>query len=106
MKKLSIIVPVYNGETTIEDTVRSIVSQVKLYKDKVEFIVRDNASTDGTSSIINKIMYEYPDCIIYNRRETTALADINYKESILLSTGEFFVTIGDDDLIMPGYIWA
>lgn len=104
MKKLSIIVPVYNGETTIEDTVRSIVSQVELYKDQVEFIVRDNASTDGTSSIIKKIMNEYPNCITYNRRETTVLSDINYKESILLSTGEFFVTIGDDDLIMPGYI--
>lgn len=104
MKKLSIIVPVYNGETTIEDTVRSIVSQVEHFKEKVEFIVRDNASTDNTPSIVKKIMDEYPDCISYNRREEIALADINYKESILLSSGEFFVTIGDDDLIMPGYI--
>lgn len=104
MKKLSIIVPVYNGETTIEDTVRSIVSQVELFKENVEFIVRDNASTDKTSSIVKKIMEEYPGCISYNRREETALADINYKESILLSSGEFFVTIGDDDLIMPGYL--
>lgn len=104
MKKLSIIIPVYNGEKTIFDTIMSIVPQVEEHAGEVEFLIRDNGSTDRTPVVISEIMKKHAGVIKLDRREDVIQSDLNYRESILMSEGEYFVTIGDDDLIMPGYI--
>lgn len=49
--KVSIITPVYNGGSTIEDTILSVASQE--YKN-IEHIIVDGSSTDNTLKIINK----------------------------------------------------
>ena len=67
--KISIITVVYNNVDTIEQTIRSVLSQS--YSD-VEYIVIDACSTDGTSGIINKyidyidLYVREPDSGIYN----------------------------------------
>lgn len=47
--KVSIITVVYNGQSTIKDTIKSVLSQD--YPD-IEHIIIDGASTDGTVEII------------------------------------------------------
>ena len=49
--KISIITVSYNSEDTIEDTIKSVISQD--YSD-VEYIIVDGASTDGTLGVINR----------------------------------------------------
>lgn len=49
---LSIIIPVYNGEKTISRTLESIVRQDCSYP--YEIIVVDDASTDGTVSVVER----------------------------------------------------
>ena len=49
--KVSVIVPAYNAENFIKDSLNSIIHQV--YKD-LEIIVIDDASTDNTRNIINE----------------------------------------------------
>lgn len=102
--KLSIIIPTYNGGEWIEDTIRSVLCQLSPFRDEVEFIVRDNCSTDNTQSLVEQLNKEYDNLIDYNRRDSTILADINYREAVNLSHGEYFVLIGDDDLLFPNYI--
>lgn len=51
MIKISIITVVYNGETTIESTIRSIISQKNI---NLEYIVIDGNSTDSTPDLIRK----------------------------------------------------
>ena len=51
-KLVSILVPVYNRENLIEETVNSGLSQTY---ENIEIIIVDNQSTDGTWKILEKL---------------------------------------------------
>ena len=51
---LSVVMPVYNERATIEEMIRRVLS-VKL---RIELIVVDDASTDGTSDILQSLQQE------------------------------------------------
>lgn len=51
MEKISIILPVYNAEKTIEKTILSIIKQEKI---TFELIIINDGSNDGTPNILNK----------------------------------------------------
>ncbi len=54
MKKLSIIVPVYNEERTLK-TILEKIKKTRLKNVKKEIIIVDDASTDGTKKILENI---------------------------------------------------
>ena len=66
MKKLSIIVPVYNEEKNIE-TILGKVKKVKLRNANKEIIVVDDGSTDRTKEILKKIK-DKSIKVIYHKR--------------------------------------
>lgn len=103
-KKLSIVIPTYNGGNWIQDTLESVLKQIESKNNVIELIVRDNASTDNTCIIIQKLNRMYNNIIIYDRRNETSIADVNFKEAAMLASGDYIVMLGDDDLIMPCYI--
>ncbi|SEQ84571.1 glycosyltransferase family 2 protein [Pedobacter rhizosphaerae] len=91
MPKLSIITIVYNNARDIERTIQSVINQT--YK-KIEYIVIDGASTDGTLEIVNryqdqisKIVSE-PDKGIYDAMN----------KGLALATGDYilFMNSGDE----------
>lgn len=55
---VSVIVPVYNGEKTIEECITSLLNQ-KYPKDRYEIIIVDNNSTDNTAQIIQRYPVRY-----------------------------------------------
>lgn len=54
---VSVVVPAFNAETTIEDCLESLLSQT--YK-KLEIIVVNDGSTDATENIVNKLSRKNP----------------------------------------------
>jgi len=89
--KISIITVCLNSADTIEDTIRSILSQD--YKD-IEYIVVDGNSSDGTLDILTKYrdqIHEYisePDKGVYDAMN----------KGIKLSNGDIIATLNADDV--------
>ncbi len=92
--RLSIGLPVYNGEKYLIETFDAILGQT--YKD-FELIISDNASTDGTADICRR--YERDDSRIrYIRQPHNIGAAPNHNFVFQQSRGEFFKWLGADDL--------
>jgi len=98
MKKVSIGLPVYNGEQFLKEAIDSILAQT--YED-FELVICDNASTDSTAEIIQS----YNDSRIkYHRNDTNMGAAWNYNRVFELSQGEYFKWAAHDDLIGPDFL--
>mgnify|MGYP000441349410 CR=1 FL=1 len=53
---ISVIIPMYNSESTITTCIHSALNQV--YKGKVEIIIINDGSTDGSVTIVENIIMD------------------------------------------------
>ncbi len=98
--RVTLAIPVYNGEKFISEAIRSILAQD--YSD-FELIITDNASTDSTEMICRE--FAAADARIkYVRNERNLGAGPNHNKGFELSSGEFFKWCACDDLISPEYL--
>lgn len=98
--RVSIGLPVFNGENYLPEALDSLVSQT--FSD-VEIIVSDNASTDGTEDICRS--YAARDRRIrYFRNEENLGAARNFNRVFELASGEYFKWASHDDLCAPEYL--
>lgn len=58
MKKISVIIPVYNAQHYLEECLESVLRQT--FRD-FEVILMNDGSTDGSQKIIERYTAEYPD---------------------------------------------
>jgi len=98
--KVSIGLPVYNGEQYVKQAVDSICNQD--FGD-FELIISDNASTDATADIC-KTFAAKDKRIRYLRNEKNIGAAPNYKKVFDLSGGEFFKWCSHDDVCHPSFL--
>jgi glycosyltransferase involved in cell wall biosynthesis len=95
--KVSIGLPVYNGEKYLRFALNSVLEQT--YTD-FELIISDNASADGTQKICQEFAAkDYR--IRYYRNETNIGAAGNYNRVFELGRGEFFKWASHDDEFHP-----
>lgn len=94
-KKVSLIIPVYNGETYIKTTIENVCKQT--YKN-LEIIFSDDASTDNTVKIIER--YSQNDPRIKILKNPTNMGQGGAKNSALsFSTGDIVCFMDSDDLL-------
>lgn len=98
----TIILCTYNGERTLNKALKKISEQVDYQKYVKQFIVVDNASTDGTKSIIKNFMKQFPDVIYsYESRSGLSYARLN---GVRKASGEWIVFIDDDNELEKHWI--
>lgn len=90
---VSIVIPVFNGESFIRETIKTALAQT--YQNK-EIIVIDDGSNDRTSNIIGEFTNEVTTLSISNVGVAGAR-----NLGILLSRGEFVAFLDADDYWLP-----
>ena len=90
--KISVITIVYNCESEIEDTIRSVINQI--YQNR-EYIIVDGASTDKTLFVIN----QYKDNIDIIISEPDKGRSDAFNKGIQRATGDYIVMINAGDLL-------
>jgi glycosyltransferase involved in cell wall biosynthesis len=97
---VSILIPVYNRESFIEETVQSSIKQT--YND-IEIIIVDNKSTDNTWNILKELSKKDIRIKIF-QNEINIGPVRNWKRCINEASGEYGKILWSDDLIAPEFI--
>ena len=102
MPRVSIGIPVYNGENFLEEAIRSVLAQT--YQD-LELVIADNASSDRTAEI-GQDFAASDGRVRYVRNARNLGAAPNYNRVWEQSRGDLFKWLSHDDRILPGYVAA
>lgn len=92
--KISIVTVSYNSEKTIEDTIKSVLSQKY---DNYEHIIVDGASKDKTMEIVKKYEKKYNGKLKYISEKDKGLYDAMNK-GIKMATGDVIGLLNSDDV--------
>jgi glycosyltransferase involved in cell wall biosynthesis len=95
VKKVSVCIPVYNGEKFLAQAIESVLAQT--FTD-YELIVLDNASTDRTPEIIRQ--YNDPRITVI-RHPTNIGAVNNFNAGIKAAKGTWVKIVCADDMLFP-----
>lgn len=93
-KLISIIIPAYNAEKTIERCIKSIKNQDY---DNIEIIVIDDGSTDLTRNILEGLKKQVGNLKVYTKKNEGVSVARNL--GIEKSNGEFIIFVDSDDYI-------
>lgn len=93
--KISIIVPVYNSEKTIEKCLETLTKQTL---NEIEIVVINDGSTDKSPFIIEKYVKKFPNKIKYISRENKGIG-FTRNEGIEIASGEFLGFVDSDDFV-------
>lgn len=92
--KVSIIIPIYNGEKYIKDTLESALAQDE---NEIEIVCINDGSCDGTEQIINNF--------IEQDKRITLISQINKGQSAARNTGmkyakgKYLIFLDADDML-------
>jgi glycosyltransferase involved in cell wall biosynthesis len=102
MPRVTLAMPVYNGQNFIEQAIQSILNQD--FAD-FELIITDNASTDGTQEIVRRFAKADPR-VRYHRHSKNLGAAPNYNSGFELASpeSEYLKWCAHDDCISANYL--
>lgn len=96
MKRLSIIIPVYNTQDYLADAVSSVAGR---YEDIIEILLIDDGSTDNSGAICDKYAKEYKNIrTIHQKNQGLSMTrNIGIKKA----HGEYVSFLDSDDMLVP-----
>ncbi len=96
-KKISIVLPTYNGELFLAKSIDSVLNQT--YKN-IELIIVDDCSTDSTPEILNSYLKKDPRIkVIRNEKNKKLPASLNVGFSN--ASGDYYTWTSDDNEYYP-----
>jgi len=98
--KISIGIPVYNGEKFIRKCIESVLQQTNR---DFELIISDNASTDSTRKICEEYLNK-DNRIIFVRQEKNMGGGWNFNFLVQNAVGEYFVWVAADTFLLPEFL--
>lgn len=94
---ISVVLPMYNAENFIEETIRSVLNQT--YK-TFEILVVDDCSNDKSVEIVESLIEEYKNIKLYINNENLGVA-ISRNRAVKNANGRFICYLDADDFWLP-----
>lgn len=101
MPLISVIIPCYNSEDWIEETIKSVSRQSAA---DIEIIVVDDGSTDGSAAIVGRLASQDSRIKLY--RQPNAGPSAARNTGLAQAQGEFVTFVDADDLLYQGALEA
>jgi GT2 family glycosyltransferase len=96
LHRISVVVPLYNHERYIEQTLQSVLSQTMPAH---EIIVIDDGSTDGSAARVDRLRERHPQIALWSKENGGAHSAIN--AGIERATGDLVAILNSDDIYHP-----
>lgn len=96
---VSVLLPVYNGAAHVRAAIESVLAQEY---ENFEFVIVDNASTDGTTVIIGDYSSDSRVRVIRNHQTVSRLVNFQLAFDAGSQDSCWYKFIGDDDRLLPG----
>lgn len=93
---ISILIPIFNAEHFIEDTINSVLNQ-NTHNVEFEIILLDDGSTDGSSNFLEEVASKY-DFISYYSHQNSGVS-YTRNRGISLAKGKYILFLDADDFI-------
>lgn len=98
MKKIAIIMPLYNAERYVSEAIESVINQTIGFKEFVELIIINDGSQDRSKEICEYYQSQYPDNITFVCTENQGpSAARNYAYNFLSNEIEYIGFLDADD---------
>src|SRR5690606_11174352 len=95
LNKISVVIPMYNSEKTIERALDSVISQT--YQGKIEIIVVNDGSKDNSAEILENYNKERPNCTIQLINQQNGGVSKARNTGLKNATGEIIALLDSDD---------
>lgn len=94
--KISMIIPIYNGENSIKRSMTSLMNQTIGFKN-IEVILVNDCSTDKTKNIIAEYSKKYKNCKSINLTKNSGFAGAPRNKGIINATSQYIMFLDCDD---------
>lgn len=94
--QFSVIIPVYNVEEYLEETIQSVVDQSIGFRKNIQMILVNDGSPDNSEEICKKYEARYPDNVVYVKQENAGVSAARNKGMEYVK-GEFVNFLDSDD---------
>lgn len=96
--KVSIIIPVYNGEKTVRESLESVLTQSLR---EIEVLCINDGSTDGTAAILREMAAGDSRIRIFRFEKNRGIV-LAVKTGLMEASGEYVMFVDADDILLPG----
>jgi GT2 family glycosyltransferase/glycosyltransferase involved in cell wall biosynthesis len=96
-RQISVVVPLYNHERYIEQTLQSVLSQTLPVH---EILVVDDGSSDASAGLVDRLRERHPQIALFSKENGGAHSAINV--GIQRATGDLIAILNSDDVYHPG----
>ncbi|WP_104722622.1 bifunctional glycosyltransferase/CDP-glycerol:glycerophosphate glycerophosphotransferase [Helicobacter mesocricetorum] len=103
--KFSIIIPAYNAQRTIADTINSIIKQKITPQYTYEILVVNDDSTDDTLLVCESFFYLYPNLNLQIFTQENAGLTASRNKGLENSNGDIVIFVDADDLLPLDALW-
>lgn len=95
--KFSVIIPIYNVEEYLSQTIDSVINQSIGFEENIQLILINDGSPDNSESICLDYQKKYPNNIIYYKQKNAGVS-VARNKGIEMAEGEFINFLDSDDL--------